>query len=162
MFVFFRCVAEAIVAKGVRGLLEMVPGGGFIYDVADDITRNINAQTLLNFNSQKLTKSLSISGLLGNAISDNRSTTNALKGQDFLDPNFVSINNTTLRQNRTTLAQRRLLRADANLGAAIGVAGARADEGHDLKRWVVVLAHERLTAGSGGRRNRWRGRPTRP
>ena len=35
---------------------------------------------------------------------DVASTTNALKGQDFLDPNFVSVNNTNLRQNRTTIA----------------------------------------------------------
>ncbi len=34
MFVFMKCVAAAIVEKGVRGLAEMVPGGGFAYDVA--------------------------------------------------------------------------------------------------------------------------------
>jgi TonB-linked SusC/RagA family outer membrane protein len=82
-----------------------------IIDVADDITRNINAQTLLNINSRALTSDISISGLLGNAVSDNKSTTDALKGQDFLDPNFVSVNNTNLRQNRTTIAQRRLVSA---------------------------------------------------
>ena len=38
-------------------------------------------------------------------------TMDALNGQDFLDPNFVSINNTNLRSNRTTLAQRRLVGA---------------------------------------------------
>ena len=40
------------------------------------------------------------------------------KGQDFLDPNFVSVNNTNLRQNRSTIAQRRLLSAfgQATLG----------------------------------------------
>ena len=78
-------------------------------DQANDITRNINAQTLLNFNSRALTKTLSISGLVGNQISDNKSTTDALKGQDFLDPNFVSVNNTNLRTNRSTIAQRRLI-----------------------------------------------------
>jgi len=82
-----------------------------ILDVADDITRNLNAQTLLNFNSRQLTNSISISGLLGNAVSDAKSTTDALKGMDFLDPNFVSINNTNQRQNRTTIAQRRLVSA---------------------------------------------------
>jgi TonB-linked SusC/RagA family outer membrane protein len=82
-----------------------------ILDNADDITRNLNAQTLLNFNSRQLTNSISISGLLGNAVSDAKSTTDALKGMDFLDPNFVSINNTNQRQNRTTIAQRRLVSA---------------------------------------------------
>jgi TonB-linked SusC/RagA family outer membrane protein len=82
-----------------------------ILDDADDITRNLNAQTLLNFNSRQLTNSISISGLLGNAVSDAKSTTDALKGMDFLDPNFVSINNTNQRQNRTTIAQRRLVSA---------------------------------------------------
>jgi len=82
-----------------------------VIDLADDITRNINTQTLLNFNSRALTKKLSVSGLLGNALSDAKSSVDALKGQDFLDPNFVSVNNTNLRQNRTTISQRRLLSA---------------------------------------------------
>jgi TonB-linked SusC/RagA family outer membrane protein len=65
-----------------------------IIDVANDITRNLNAQTLLNVHSRAITKDISIGGLLGHAISDNKSTTDALKGQDFLEPNFVSVNNT--------------------------------------------------------------------
>jgi len=36
-----------------------------------------------------------------------------LKGQDFLDPNFVSINNTNQRTSKTTLEQRRLIGAFA-------------------------------------------------
>jgi len=80
-----------------------------IFDVANDITRNINSQTLLNVNSHAVTKDFSISGLLGNAISDGKSNVDALKGQDFLDPNFVSVNNTILRTNRSTIAQRRLV-----------------------------------------------------
>jgi TonB-linked SusC/RagA family outer membrane protein len=80
-----------------------------VYDQAADITRSINAQTLLNFNSYDITSKISISGFLGNQVSDYKSTTDALKGQDFLDPNFVSINNTNLRIGRTTIAQRRLL-----------------------------------------------------
>ena len=88
---------------------------GFTYtgilDQADDITRNITAQTLLNFNSHALTKSLSISGMIGNQVSDHRSTVDALVGQSFLDPNFISVNNTSNRSSRTTTAQRRLLSA---------------------------------------------------
>ncbi|MEO8577224.1 MAG: SusC/RagA family TonB-linked outer membrane protein [Gemmatimonadales bacterium] len=82
-----------------------------IIDQADDITKNINVQTLLNINNRDITKSIAFSAVVGNQISDYKSTTDALKGQDFLDPNFVSVNNTNLRQNRSTIAQRRLLSA---------------------------------------------------
>lgn len=92
---------------------ESALGNAFngILDQADDVTRNINAQTLLNFNSRAITKRLSVSGLLGNQISDFRSTVDGLLGQNFLDPNFVSVNNTNIRSNRTTIAQRRLVSA---------------------------------------------------
>jgi TonB-linked SusC/RagA family outer membrane protein len=80
-----------------------------ILDLADLITRNINAQTVLSFNNHALTNSISISGLLGNAVSDFRSTTDAGVGTGFLDPNFVSINNTNLRSSKTTIEQRRLV-----------------------------------------------------
>ncbi|HEY1951187.1 MAG TPA: TonB-dependent receptor, partial [Gemmatimonadaceae bacterium] len=84
-----------------------------ILDLADQITRNINVQSIFNFNNHPLTKSLSISGLVGNSISDFRTTTDAALGRDFLDPNFVSINNTNLRSSMTTLEQRRLVGAFA-------------------------------------------------
>ena len=80
-----------------------------VLDEANDITRNLTAQTLVNFERYDITNDLSINGLVGNQVSDFKSTTAALKGQDFLDPNFVSINNTNLRTNRTTLLQRRLV-----------------------------------------------------
>jgi TonB-linked SusC/RagA family outer membrane protein len=89
-----------------------IPFNGML-EQADLITRNINVQTLFNINSHQLTNSLSISGLLGNAISDARATTDALRGQDFLDPNFISINNTNSRTSKTTLEQRRLIGAFA-------------------------------------------------
>ncbi len=82
-----------------------------ILDVADDITRNLNMQNLLNFNSRTIGRGLSISGLLGNAISDAKSNVDAAQGTRFLDPNFVSINNTNIRTSRTTIAQRRLVSA---------------------------------------------------
>jgi TonB-linked SusC/RagA family outer membrane protein len=82
-----------------------------IIDVADDITRNTSAQTLLNLNPHSLSRSLSFSGLLGNSIEDFKSTTDAAQGMDFLDPNFVSVNNTNKRTDRTTIAQRRLISA---------------------------------------------------
>ncbi|MBV6521886.1 MAG: TonB-dependent receptor SusC [Gemmatimonadaceae bacterium] len=82
-----------------------------ILDEANDVTRNLNAQTLLNVNRRELWKGIGISGLVGNQVSDFRSETAALQGTDFLDPNFVSINNTSLRTNKTTLVQRRLVSA---------------------------------------------------
>jgi TonB-linked SusC/RagA family outer membrane protein len=80
-----------------------------LMDQADDITRDLNAQTLFNTYAHPVWKDISISGMVGNQVSDAKSTTDALKGQDFLDPNFVSINNTNLRTNRTTITQRRLM-----------------------------------------------------
>ena len=88
-----------------------------ILDLANDITRNINVQTLLNVHRRPILGGVSVSGFLGNAITDNRSTTDAIKGQDFLDPNFVSVNNTVQRLGRTTLTQRRLLSAFGSLSA---------------------------------------------
>ncbi|MEO7366602.1 MAG: SusC/RagA family TonB-linked outer membrane protein [Gemmatimonadaceae bacterium] len=82
-----------------------------IIDVANDITRNLSAQTILSLNAHAITKSITFNGLIGNAVSDFKSNTDALKGQDFLDPNFVSVNNTNQRQNRTSIAQRRLVSA---------------------------------------------------
>jgi len=84
---------------------------GGILDFADDITRNLNIQTLLNFNPRSVMGGLSISGLLGNAVSDSKSTVDAAQGTRFLDPNFVSINNTNIRTSRTSIAQRRLVSA---------------------------------------------------
>ena len=90
---------SAGVANNLNGILE----------VASDITRNLNAQTLFSVNPYKITKNLSINGLVGNQISDFRSQTNGLLGSNFLDPNFVSVNNTNTRTNRTILSQRRLM-----------------------------------------------------
>jgi TonB-linked SusC/RagA family outer membrane protein len=80
-----------------------------IIDVADDITRNLSAQTLMNFNPHFFTSNISFNGLIGHSISDFKSTTDASKGQDFLDPNFVSVNNSNLRTSRSSIAQRRLV-----------------------------------------------------
>ena len=80
-----------------------------VLDVGDDVTRNISEQTLFNFNSYALTSDFSVTGFLGNAATDYKSTTVATTGQDFLDPNFVSINNTNLRYSQTTTSQRRVV-----------------------------------------------------
>jgi TonB-linked SusC/RagA family outer membrane protein len=86
-----------------------------VLDVGDDVTRNLTQQTLLNFNSYALTDALSITGFIGTASSDYKSSTVATTGQDFLDPNFVSINNTNLRYSLTTIGQRRVV---SGLGSA--------------------------------------------
>jgi len=80
-----------------------------LLDQADVITRNLNALTVLNFNSQPITNSISISGLVGHQVSDAKSTTDAQTGIGFLDPNFVSMNNTSTRSTLTTIEQRRLV-----------------------------------------------------
>ncbi len=82
-----------------------------ILDNADDVTRNLNSQTLVNFNRREVAKGFAVSGLLGNQISDFKSTVDGLVGQNFLDPNFLSVNNTVNRSARTTIAQRRLVSA---------------------------------------------------
>lgn len=84
-----------------------------ILDEANDVTRNINAQTLLNIHQRPLWGGVEVSGFVGNAVSMLRSSTAALNGRDFLDPNFVSVNNTNLRTNRTTISERRLVSAFA-------------------------------------------------
>lgn len=98
---------ESAYATSVNGIL----------DEANDIVRNLNVQNILNVNPVELTKKLALSGILGNAVQDNKSTTDAFKGQDFLDPNFVSMNNTNTRTNRTTINQRRLVSAFGSLTA---------------------------------------------
>ncbi len=80
-----------------------------ILDQADVVTRNLDAQTVLNINNRALTRDLSISGLVGHYISDHKATTDAVDGTQFLDPNFVSINNTGQRFPQPTIEQRRLV-----------------------------------------------------
>jgi TonB-linked SusC/RagA family outer membrane protein len=82
-----------------------------ILDVADDVTRNLSSQTLLNFNSYAITDDIAITGLLGNSINAQKSMVDAITGQDFLDPNFVSVNNTNLRYSQSQISERRLMSA---------------------------------------------------
>ena len=87
--------------------LGYTPNG--LLDQADVITRNLSALTILNVNSHPLTSSLAISGLVGNQVTDQKSTTDAAVGIGFLDPNFISMNNTQTRNPLTTTEQRRLV-----------------------------------------------------
>jgi TonB-linked SusC/RagA family outer membrane protein len=82
-----------------------------ILDVNDDITRNISAQTLFHVNDHEIVKGLSISGLVGNSILDQKSSVDGAEGINFLDPNFISINNSLNKSDRTVITQRRLVSA---------------------------------------------------
>jgi TonB-linked SusC/RagA family outer membrane protein len=92
---------------------ESALGSGFngILDVNDEVSRNINVQTLFNVNERPLWHGISVSGLVGNGILDQKSTVDGAEGTQFLDPNFVSINNTGTKYSRTIVTQRRLVSA---------------------------------------------------
>ena len=80
-----------------------------LLDQADVISRNLTALTVLNVNSHAITNSISLSGLVGHQVSDQKSTSDAQTGIGFLDPNFVSMNNTSTRSTLNTIEQRRLV-----------------------------------------------------
>ena len=81
--------------------------GGMI-DVANDNTRNLTAQTVLNVNRIALTDKIGVNALVGQFVGDFHTEVDALWGRDFLEPNFVSINNASVRTAKTTIARRRL------------------------------------------------------
>src|SRR6185437_13248799 len=86
------------------------PGtNGGVLDVANVTTPNLSEQTLFNVNPYSITDNLSITGLVGNSVIDNKSTTVSVVGDSFLDPNFVSINNTALWIPLTTTSDRRVV-----------------------------------------------------
>lgn len=92
---------------------ESALGNSFngILDVNDDVTRNINVQNIFNVNERAVWRGVSVSALLGNGILDQKSTVDGSEGTQFLDPNFVSINNTGNKYSRTIITQRRLVSA---------------------------------------------------
>lgn len=92
-------------------------GGDGLLNQFDIITRNINSLNTFRVNRQAITKNIGLTGFVGNQITDNKTQVNGLTGQGFLDPNFNSVNNTTLRLNRTNITQRRLMSAFGSLTA---------------------------------------------
>ena len=57
MLRFMKCVAEAIAANGVQGLLEMVPGGKYVFDIGADALRryrDMNARQRLEDDVKQL------------------------------------------------------------------------------------------------------------
>lgn len=89
-----------------RGLLK-----GGILDLANDNTRNLNSQTLVNLTKQNITKDITFDMTIGNAVKALKSVTESAYGENFLDPNFVSINNTTatLRNSKSTTIEQRIV-----------------------------------------------------
>ncbi|HEY2852002.1 MAG TPA: SusC/RagA family TonB-linked outer membrane protein [Gemmatimonadaceae bacterium] len=92
----------------VLGFNPIVTSSG-ILDQAAEVTRNLTSQTTLNINPYTLRDHFTLSGLLGNAIYDQDDNTDALVGRGYLDPNFVSVNNTSNRFSSTTDNRRRLI-----------------------------------------------------
>ena len=88
-----------------------------LIDVADDNTRNLSAQGLVNVNHRRLWQGIGITGLAGGSVRDDKSNVDALWGRDFLEPNFVSVNNAAVRTSKTTIAQRRLMSAFGSVTA---------------------------------------------
>lgn len=81
-----------------------------LMDLANDVARNINVQNLVNLVPQKLFKDLKIDATLGNSLLSQRDDVEDGYGENFLDPNFISLNNTTTtsRNVKSTLTERRL------------------------------------------------------
>lgn len=98
---------EQQIVRHPESVVGIASGG--ILDNATDVTRNLSAQTILSLNPRPVTGALSLSALLGHAVVNQKSTTDAADGTGFLDPNFVSINNTTNRLPLTTVTQRRVV-----------------------------------------------------
>ncbi len=88
---------------------------GGIYDNGVSNSRNINAQ-LLNTFKYDFGK-FKTSFLVGGSLNDSRYVTNSQTGTNFLEPEFLSINNTdqTTQRGRTVLTQRRLLGVFGNM-----------------------------------------------
>ncbi len=102
---------QTLVVRNPESTLGLSNNG--VMDEATDVVRNVNGQALANLNRVALGGGFAFDGFVGTQVRDDKSSVDALAGLDFLDPNFVSINNTlpSKRQGRTTLSQRRLVGA---------------------------------------------------
>jgi TonB-linked SusC/RagA family outer membrane protein len=84
-----------------------------VIDVANENTRNLSTQALLTINPVNVGGGLTVRGLVGNQIRDDWSQVDAMWGRDFLEPDFRSVNNASVRTSRTSISQRRLIGAFA-------------------------------------------------
>ncbi|NID10375.1 SusC/RagA family TonB-linked outer membrane protein [Fibrivirga algicola] len=82
---------------------------GGALDQATDNNRTLTSQYVLSANKQF--NKLNVSGLVGQALYDFNYNSLATRGEKFLDPNFVSINNTDplTQKSREFIRQRRLI-----------------------------------------------------
>ena len=94
--------------NSVLGFNAITTSSG-ILDQAAEVTRNLTSQTTLNINPYTVRDHFTLSGFVGNAIYDQDDNTDALVGRGYLDPNFVSINNTSTRFSSTQDNRRRLI-----------------------------------------------------
>ncbi|HEY0671192.1 MAG TPA: SusC/RagA family TonB-linked outer membrane protein [Longimicrobiales bacterium] len=90
---------------------SMGVGSNGILDQSTDVTRNITVQSLLNLNRYALTNDIGVSGMLGGSALDQKSDVAGATGSDFLEPTFVSMNNTRNRSAVNWIRQRRLVSA---------------------------------------------------
>ena len=88
-------------ASGVNGSL----------DIADQANRVITTQFFTTLKKNFLNSKLKTTLRLGNAIYDYDDNTNAFRGTGFLEPNFNSINNTTVASQRVknTILKKRVI-----------------------------------------------------
>lgn len=84
-------------------------GNNGVIENVNDLTRNINAQTVFNITPARTFAGFTFKALLGNSVSESRNTLDDILGTNFLEPDFVSSNNASIRTSRTNLRQRRLL-----------------------------------------------------
>ncbi len=80
-------------------------------DIADQINRVITSQFLVSFKQNFLKNKLRTTLRLGNAVYDYDDNTNSFRGTGFLEPNFNSINNTTVTTQRVknTIIKKRVV-----------------------------------------------------
>ncbi len=86
-------------------------GSNGILDQSNNVTRNITVQSLLSFNRYALTDDIGVNAMIGGSANDQRSDVTGATGTDFVEPSFVSMNNTRNREAVTWIAQRRLVSA---------------------------------------------------
>lgn len=89
---------------------------GGILDESNVLSRTFTSQTTLNLNRFSLMKDLGVTAFVGGVVYDDQSHSQGASGSLFVDPTFVSMNNTTNRQASEYLARRRRVSA---LGQAV-------------------------------------------
>jgi TonB-linked SusC/RagA family outer membrane protein len=99
----------------VRVLKDPESSFGFaangIIDEAADVTRNITFQGIANFNRLALLDDLGAAFMVGNSVIDWKSDIQGVSASNFIDPKFISINNTRNKSAINLIRQRRVVSA---------------------------------------------------